>query len=729
MNNVLTRRSAAVVRVLRRWFDRNFSQTEPALCQMSLLVSALIVGLELNATYWPGPLGAALFVLGTLVIMEAALWLARWFLRKVLGHGLGWLMSLLLLCYTVARTVRRGAGEGWTWRVYLFSAVIVAALWLLTASLWSLLRHRRFRPTTVLAFLAGAAATGMLGVFLFTDGFDDHYVQRYLALMSSPPSTLEALEPSLGPGSYAVETVDYGPEEELEAGTISLTRYMSRDTDELSGAYVDNYMDYSLSQVPLRGRVWYPAGEKNCPVLFIAHGNHEITTESYLGYAYLGEYLASHGYVVVSVDQNACNMLSGENDGRAVLLLENIGLLLGYNEEEGNPLEGVLDADNIAIAGHSRGGEMVATANLFNGYDNYPENGNVDFDYHYNIRSIIAIAPTVDQYKPADHSVELEDVNYLLLHGACDRDVTNFQGMAQYEHISYTGQGDYLKTALYIAGANHGQFNSLWGSYDQRGPFSSLLNVESLLSEEDQQEIAKIFIKVFLDVTLLGDDSCRSLLTDWDSCAGQLPETVYVQCYETSSFIPIADFEEDSDLTTAAMPGVTAEASGVSLWTEEQINIDGETDQGTHALRLRWGSQGQYTLTLPELDMTGSALVFDLCDLDSGAVERGDLALLDGTVVLTDADGNTASARISDFAAVFPILPVRTDKLDFLFDTCTYKKAFATVSIPVDAFVPGEGTAIDSSRITSITLKLDGGGEAAVDNIGLEAVRSSHHAS
>ena len=69
------------------------------------------------------------------------------------------------------------------------------------------------------------------------------------------------------------------------------------------------------------------------------------------------------------------------------------------------------------------------------------------------------------------------------------------------------------------------------------------------------------------------------------------------------------------------------------------------------------------------------------------------------------------------------------DKLDFLFDTCTYKKAFATVSIPVDAFVPGEGTAIDSSRITSVTLKLDGGGEAAVDNIGLEAVRSSHHAS
>ena len=721
MNNVLTRRFGAASRALGRWFARSFSGTETALCQMALFISAALVGLELNATYWPGLPGGMLFILGALAAMELVLLLAQWALRKALGHGLGWLMGLALLYYVIVRNVRRGAGEGWSWRVYLFAAVVTAALWLLTAAGWSLVR-RRLTPTTALTFLAGAALTAALGVFLFTDGFDDHYVQRYLELMEGPPGTLAALEPSLDEGPYDVLTVDYGPEEALEAGTVSLTSYMSRDTDEISGLYVDSYLDYSLSRVPLRGRVWYPDGGENCPVLFIAHGNHEITTESYLGYAYLGEYLASHGYVVVSVDQNACNMLSGENDGRAVLLLENIGLLLGYNEEVGNPLEGVLDEDSIAIAGHSRGGEMVATAYLFNGYDNYPENGNIDFDYHYNIRSIIAIAPTVDQYKPADHSVELEDVNYLLLHGACDRDVTNFQGMAQYEHITYTGQGDYLKTALYIAGANHGQFNSLWGAYDQRGPFSSLLNVESLLSEGDQQEITKIFVKVFLDVTLRGDQSCRSLLTDWDSCAGQLPPTVYVQCYETSSFLPIADFEEDSDLATATMSGVTAEATSVSLWTEEQIDIDGETDQGTHALRLRWGSKGTYTLTLPGLDMTDTALVFDLCDLNSGAVERGDLKLLDGTVTLTDAAGHTASAAISDFAAVFPILPVRTDKLDFLFDTCTYKKAFATVSIPADAFAP-EGEAVDMEAITAIAIQFDGSGEAAVDNIGLEAAR------
>ena len=46
--------------------------------------------------------------------------------------------------------------------------------------------------------------------------------------------------------------------------------------------------------------------------VFIAHGNHEITTESYLGYDYLGRYLASHGYVMVSVDQNACNHIAND---------------------------------------------------------------------------------------------------------------------------------------------------------------------------------------------------------------------------------------------------------------------------------------------------------------------------------------------------------------------------------------------------------------------------------
>jgi len=729
LNDILIRRGGAALSRCRRWLSRRFSGTEAALCQMAAVISALVAGSDLAATYWPKPVGYAVLWAGLLAALELGLWLAQKILRRLLGRGLGWLMALAGLYASMAFTVERGAGEGWTFRVCAFSAAAAAVLALLAVSWRSLLRRRIPDPAVISAALLSAGAAVLLAVFFFTDGFDDHYIRRYLALSQNRGAKLEALEPSLGPGGYTVETLDYGPGEALEAGTVSLTRYMDRDTDGLTGAYVDAYWDYDLNRVPLRGRVWYPAEAVQCPVLFIAHGNHEITTESYLGYGYLGEYLASHGYVVVSVDQNACNMLANENDGRAVLLLEHIGLLLAYNDEQGNPLYGRLDDGNIAIAGHSRGGEMVATAYLFNEYDYYPENGTVEFDYHYNIKSIIAIAPTVNQYRPADHSVALEDVNYLLLHGAADRDVTRFMGMSQYENITFSGRGDYLKTALYIAGANHGQFNALWGAYDQSGPFSPLLNVESLLSEGDQQRIAQIFVKIFLDVTLLGDESCRALLTDWDVCAAQLPDTVYVQCYETSGFTAIADFEEDSDLTTAAMADVALNAEGVNWWTEELMDFAGSTSHDTHALRLRWRGRAHYAVSAPELDMAGKALTFDICDRDSDQVGKGEYALVDAGVLLTDADGNRAEAQLSDFTTVYPILPVRTDKLDFLFDTCTYKPAFSTVTIPIGGFVP-EGEDFDPSRVTEIRLCFSDSGQVSIDNIGLEPVRkeSGEHA-
>ncbi len=723
MNSVLPRRMGTRLERLRSFLGRafaglkeRFGGTEPALCHTSAAVAAAVMGAEIASSYWPRTAGYILCSCAALVLVELALWLAQALLRRWLGHGLGWLMSLALLVGAVAYAVRKGAGEGWTWRVWLFSALAAGILWLLAASWWSLIVRHKYLTAVAAVAAASTALAVVLGAFYFGDGFRDRYIGRLLAL-SHPDAAQEALEPSLGPGPHPVELLDYGPDTDLDAGSVNLTAYMSRDTGDLTGDYVDAYWDYDLNAVPLAGRVWYPADGENCPVLFIAHGNHEILTPSYQGYGYLGEYLASHGYAVVSVDANACNMLSGENDGRAVLLLKHIGKILEFNGEQGNPLYSKLDVDNLAIAGHSRGGEAVATAYLFNGYDQYPENGTVHFDFHYPIRSLIAIAPTVDQYQPADHSVEIEDVNYLLLHGAADRDVTNFMGMRQYENLTFTGQGDYLKTTLYIAAANHGQFNTLWGENDQHGAQTPLLNRASLLSEQDQQRIAQIFIKVFLDVTLKGDTSCVTLLTDWDSYAGQIPRTVYYQCWESSRFEPIADFEEDSDLETATMEGASLMADGVNWWTEEQMSLAGSGGDNTHALRLRWTGRGSYTATVPPLDVSGRYISFDLCDLDSKAIEKEDYSLVEGTVRITDSGGSAAEASISDYATVFPILPVQTDKLDFLFHTCVYKQGMATVAIPAEVFTPA---GVDLGSIVEIQFEFPGGGEIAIDNIGIE---------
>ncbi len=687
-----------------------------ALCHCAAVISGTVVGLELASLYFPSRVGYILLVLGMYSAMELAFFLLQTLFRWWLGKPLAWLMAIATTAVSTCTAVQYGAGEGWTWRVLLTGGVFTIVVLLLTASLWSITKRGWRWGTGSCATVSVVLSIAMV-LLLTMDGFADQSIQDYLALTAEEENRVEALNPSYALGSHAVSVLDYGPDEALEANTVSLASYMARN-DDFTGLYVDNYLDYDIHAVPLRGRVWYPSDGQNCPVLFIAHGNHAITTPSYQGYAYLGEYLASHGYVVVSVDQNACNMLSGENDARAVLLLEHIGLLLSYNEEQGNPLYSVLDADNIAIAGHSRGGEMIATAYLFNDYSHYPENAVVRFDYHYNIKSLIAIAPTVNQYKPADHSVAIADVNYLLLHGASDRDVTNFMGMSQYENVTFTGAGDYIKSALYIAGANHGQFNSLWGAYDSPGVEMPLLNTKNLLSEEEQQTIACLFVKVFLDVTLRGDESCRTLLTDWEDYAAQLPETVYVQCHEESGFTAIADFEEDSEIATATLEGARIQVKGVNWWTEELMDFAGRSAYDTHALRLRWIEQATLTLSVPVMDVTDMALTFDICDLDVSAVEEGAYDLLDATVVLTDTNGHSATAQLRDHAVVYPVLLVKTDKLDFVFDTPSVKEAFATVSIPVTAFVC-EDDAVNLSRIRQIQLQFDGGGQVALDNIGV----------
>ena len=102
-------------------------------------------------------------------------------------------------------------------------------------------------------------------------------------------------------------------------------------------------------------------------------------------------------------------------------------------------------------------------------------------------------------------------------------------------------------------------------------------------------------------------------------------------------------------------------------------------------------------------------------------MEEGSYELVDAVIELTDAEGNEAAARLSDFATVYPILPVRTDKLDFLFDTCTYKSAFATVTIPADGFVPA-GESFDLGRVVEIEFQFEKSGQVSMDNIGLEGV-------
>src|SRR5678816_2537480 len=100
--------------------------------------------------------------------------------------------------------------------------------------------------------------------------------------------------------------------------------------------------------------------------------------------------------------------------------------------------------------GHSRGGEAVAVAAAFNTLSHYPDDATIGFDFHYGIKAVVAIAPVDGQYSPANRPTPLDNVNYLVIHGSHDGDVSSFMGLRQYARIRFTDGKPWFKAAVWM---------------------------------------------------------------------------------------------------------------------------------------------------------------------------------------------------------------------------------------------------------------------------------------
>ena len=601
----------------------------------------------------------------------------------------------------------------------LMSFALVLAVDVVGRVIWGFIRTRRFKQVTAYVAVALSIAYIVLfAMFYHNDNLGSSRLDFYNGIEGEMSSTVPGFSSYLQDGSYNVATLSYGPgeDEDIVTDTLDLTIFEGMDEAEdpltaLTWAASD--MDYAAS--PVKGRIWYPEGGKNCPVFFMVHGNHVSTEPSYLGYEYLGTYLASNGYVVVSVDENIINELGAGNNIRAYLLLENMKTIFGLSESSGNPLSGLIDQERVVIGGHSRGGEMVATAYLFNDLDCYPEDGNIKFDYHFNISGIVAIAPVVDQYMPLGRAVEITDVNYLLIHGSNDQDVSIMMGEKQYNNVTFTGEGDeeYFKSSVYILGANHGQFNSRWGRYDTTIG-DGYLNTNNFLDEADQKLIAKAYIRTFLDKTLLGDDTYFPLLSDVSSYAGDLPDTIYITNYESSDARVLCSFEDVVNIGDCGN-GTTLSVSGSSKWTlSPYVRGNGGADED-YVLDVSWDEDPDVSVdvTFEPVDISNGYISFCIADMSEEGNEDID-SVYPYAVELTDASGNKVSAEAP--VLVFRTLAVQLYKQDVLSGSYEYKHQLQTVRISPDVFGDSD---FDYSAVTgiSITYTGDGQGEMIIDNI------------
>lgn len=586
-------------------------------------------------------------------------------------------------------------------------------------------------------------------------------------------------------GPFPVQTLFYGSGTDrrraefrdsvsIRTGTVDGSKMASAPTPAL-GRERKEYWGFGFDTMPINGRVWYPEGDGPFPLVLVVHGNHNMRDFSDPGYAYLGTLLASRGYIVVSVDMNFLNgNIRGENDARGWMLLKHLEAWRQFTDSVGGPLHHKADLGRIALMGHSRGGEAVAVAGLFNRLSHYPDDATLTFDFGFGIRSLVAIAPVDGQYEPVGQSTPLSNVNYLVVHGSHDGDVSIFSGLRQYERVRFTDGGSWFKAAVYMYRANHGQWNTVWGSRDAGPRSARFLDLRGLIPAEEQRRFLEVYVGAFLDATLRGRDEYLPIFRDHRVIGGWLPRTMYITRFEESGFRALARYNEDVDVTTGAAPGVTLRGDSLATWKEGRLPLRSRNGTVGHgAVWLGWnnrlaggdttrrGTPAGYTISLSDSLRTAwgvggtSAIVLSLAPInqtppprkaasDSGA-ERGtearrpatrrnrsagrDTLPVDLSVTVTDARGVEVRVPLSRYGPVRRPLEMtvyRRRGLDASRFSTRYELMLQTYVIPLSDLVALDDR-FDPDTLRSLGLRFDRAvaGTVVVTDVGLSHPRSA----
>lgn len=656
-------------------------------------------------------------------------------------------------------------------------------------------------PKKIVSILGAAIGlAGFVGVFIayIPSGFD---VEPMTNAAWETVDSIEAID-SDSPaekGSFKVLTMTYGSgkdkhrnefgdEVTVKTDSVNGVAFLD-DWKGIGGWWREKYWGFDDKSLPINGRVWYPEGDGPFPLALVVHGNHGMQDFSDPGYDYLGELLASRGIILASVDENFINGswsdifggLKKENDARGWLLLEHLKVWHEWNSAEGHMFQNKIDTTNLALIGHSRGGEAVAHAAMLNQLPFYPDDASIELGYNYNIKSIVAIAPVDGQYEPGESRTKFKNVDYFVIHGAQDADVSSFMGSQQYERISFDDSTYHFKSGLYVYGANHGQFNTSWGNNDTGNPYVGLLNLKQLMSAEDQQKIAQVYISSFLDITLKNKTEYLPLFVDARKAKKWLPKTVYLNQFEDSNLKPVANFDEDLDVSTTTVPGEVS-SNNLSVWKEKEIKLKWQK-KGSRAAFIGWHYKledekdsielvadsliASYTIDISsssfQADST-SALVFSMAestessnpktkgkwvtndndknkdddddeeetensnqnskeDEDEEKKDKKDddepKKPLDFSIHVTDSSGQTVSFPLSKFSALQREIKVMIQKAGFIKDDKQSEKVFQTFYFLVEDFIT-INPEFDPASISKISFVFDKNmsGVIVVDNIG-----------
>lgn len=667
----------------------------------------------LQANYMLGARGFPDLAIGTIVslifvaVAGGILALVLHLAKKIPTRYL-WLFfsafMLLFVCFM---------GPMHTTLVYILGLIVLLSLW--GAALYKVVKGgykyatKTKKITALVLLLSTTAMIGFTGYWTINDGEAQVRGVHLKELRTAARYQNALLGNPAEEGTYKVKTRTYGSQNSYRTQFNQTESLVTQPVD--GSAFVQKWsslrtktVGFGPDAMPLNGLVWYPEGDGPFPLVLIVHGNHLMTDYSDPGYEYLGQLLASRGYIFVSIDENFLNVspwddmfmfsaLEKENPARGMLMLEHLKTWKAWNQDSTNPFYQKVDMDQIALIGHSRGGEAITIAAAYNQLSAHPDNGSITFDYNFNIRSLIAIASTDLQYRPSGKPMPAANVNYLALQGSHDMDVNTFRGSSQYHRTHFSGQDDYMKAAVYIYGANHGQFNRVWSRGDSVGLGNHLFNLKQLMPREEQETAAKVLISSFLDATLKNKKEYEAVFQDLGYAKEWLPDTMYISDYNDSRTTMIASFDEDIDLRSTTLPGGKLMGENLRDWKEARVKMKFGEDLYS-AVQVGWDRSNNpqaasYTVVLPEkgLDLAeNDSFVFSIADKSERKNASYQEGLLDFTIKVEDKNGNQASLPLSHISKLVPMIEGKLLKAPFANSGAATEPVFQNYGFPLSDF-------------------------------------------
>jgi hypothetical protein len=435
------------------------------------------------------------------------------------------------------------------------------------------------------------------------------------------------------------------------------------------------------------------------PLIVVVHGNSGFTN-SYQGYNYLLEHLAKNGFIAASIHMNP----GMEILGRCEVTLAHIAAL---KSKFGSTV-----ANNIGLMGHSRGAEAVYIVPRFNH----------DRALGHAINAVIPLAPT--NFHPAESLNGAWSTPLNVMYGSMDGDVSGvtFNGFQLYDRAAGSNKG-----MVFIYGACHDRFNSVWGDTDITAPWSSLTaaDVPKIISAAAHQKIARGYMTAFFLEKLQGKTEYESVTKgEWIPAEVKAADggtiKLFIQ-YQDTNHLVLDDFEGPHSATswqTSAIGGSVNDSGTLVVPPSENTlhALDAQSPHQTAGLLLKWnGLADVLKFDIPPANQNVSAFTAISFRVSQKTASASNPVNMEQNMRLTftDTAGSSRKVRVSRFN----IIPFPHQRGI----SSLTKSAMCTVRIPLSSYTIQviNTQRVDLTQLASISFEfsVNTTGEIEIDSL------------